>query len=330
MPSTIHTIRYLVILRPDNVNGTSAVYDTVVGVNPDGALRTTPTAIEPGTVVGHLDMRPNTFDESLALWEITPPGEYLNRLDEQPKVGDIIVNVCPAREVFRNPDGSDDGVPDADLPTGVFQAGMAGVVTADFTVANVANGTFLGMFPLFAGEWARNVVSTLEGALAARAQGTVYIENVNIEQAALVDSDDDRNPDEETGLDDPPPAEPVADDGALSEAEQAAWDAAAGVGQPLPPFDGTDGEQESPGVPVGDGIDAPADGTETELPAPETPDDEIEGSTGQNDGTSDPAADVDAAPADTEQATFDADADTDGAVWASLVDGTPPADDTDA
>lgn len=107
-------VRYLVQLDPANVSGESRVFNCLNGIMSDGSGVTTETRDIPvGTVIGSVstvhDPEAEVSAESLLTLYVVTDGP-LNRIDEQPTVGDVVVSTCPTNDIF-------------------FQAGAALVVT---------------------------------------------------------------------------------------------------------------------------------------------------------------------------------------------------------
>lgn len=142
--SRIHNVRYIVIARPDNLDGTSNDFDGIIGIGSDGLLLTGTGQGAPGMVLAHLDHDySNPSADRITLYEVMTPGQPLNMVDEQPQPGDLVVCTCPMSEI-------------------PFQAGLALTVTADGSVTNFAANTSAGMFPILAGDWMASASAILQ------------------------------------------------------------------------------------------------------------------------------------------------------------------------
>lgn len=146
---TDHLVRYGVILNEANVDpdSPSLIFDCISGVGPGGVYSTETRNIEPGTRIASLKSIPDTFDQTIKLYEVTAEG--LNLLDDQPVTGDTMMCVCPPSDL-------------------VFQAGMNAVfVGDDGHVATIGIGLLLTLFPLFAQDWLARVPNLLNEALGS-------------------------------------------------------------------------------------------------------------------------------------------------------------------
>lgn len=124
-------------------------------------------------------------------------------------------------------------------PAPLAQAGQVSIVTDnDGGILTVGLGLVMAMFPLFIGMWMdENLADAVDARIEAYLSATA-------EQPT-------------------PETDPQSDDVDPIDVDPS------GEGDPLPPA--SDTEQESPGVPVGDAVEAPADGTPTDLPGPADP-----------------------------------------------------------
>lgn len=93
-----------VVLRPDNLDGTSRVFDVIVGIpsaDVSATVRTWPTELDPGTVVGAFEIVPEAPFWRGTLYAVNDNGGPLNELDEQPQVGDeVLFTVSPYTNMF--------------------------------------------------------------------------------------------------------------------------------------------------------------------------------------------------------------------------------------
>lgn len=93
-----------VVLRPDNLDGTSRVFDVIVGIpsaDVAATVRTWPTELDPGTVVGAFEIVPEAPFWRGTLYAVNDNGGPLNELDEQPQVGDeVFFTVSPYTNMF--------------------------------------------------------------------------------------------------------------------------------------------------------------------------------------------------------------------------------------
>lgn len=147
---TDHLIRYGVVLRDSNLDADAPglVFDCVSGAGAAGVYAFVERNIEPGTIIGAIESVPDSFDQTIKLYEVMADGP-LNLLDEQPVVGDTVTSVCPPSDI-------------------VFQAGMNAVfVDDDGHVATISIGLLLALFPLFAQDWLSQVPGMLTQALGA-------------------------------------------------------------------------------------------------------------------------------------------------------------------
>lgn len=128
--------KYAVLVRPNNVDGTSRVFDVISGIASAAKTATFATVereCEPGTILALLTQDGPLARVQLARVEYDAP---LNVLDDQPALGDEVVLTCSPADVFF-------------LAGGTFRfVGEPG----DLVVVNPATGLVLALWPVLSGD----------------------------------------------------------------------------------------------------------------------------------------------------------------------------------